>query len=130
MKIEPSDPIEHSEPDFDPGLEPDPKHKVEENPPENAGPAKHPDTGSSMALTPQGRHIMPTASDDSAPEPRDATADEPAGATPIDNESAIGQDTVELDALTDDPDSDEQTIENAEGVRDHDALPADEEIPD
>lgn len=36
--IHPTDPIKRTEPDFDPGLEPDPKHRVEENPPEGAGP--------------------------------------------------------------------------------------------
>ncbi len=38
--IVPSDPIERKDPDFDPGLAPDPKHAVEENPPEGAGPAR------------------------------------------------------------------------------------------
>jgi len=40
MTADPSDPIEKKDPDFDPGLAPDPKHQVEENPPEGAGPVK------------------------------------------------------------------------------------------
>lgn len=55
----------------------------------------------------------------------------PDESAPVDDETAIDQDTAEADALTlDELSSDRQTIENAEGERTHDPFPSDTEIPD
>ncbi len=40
MTIDPADPVRRQAPDVDPGLAPDPEHAVEDDPPENDGPAQ------------------------------------------------------------------------------------------
>jgi hypothetical protein len=40
MTVDPGDPVRRQEPHVDPGLAPDPKHEVDEDPPEGAGPTR------------------------------------------------------------------------------------------